>query len=216
LDFRQEVMVMPMKRRRRRILVLLLLPLLCGLLLVPQVRWPMYGSLRGEAFYQGMPTSYWRHRIQQHERAKDAQKVTLNVDWIQKLKSVVGLLPDDLPPDILGRDPETLAVRIELLRDSDDRVRAAVATNIGMIGPAAREVIPLLIDMLQDPSVDVQLSAAMGLYYFGQEAGEALPSLRRLLELYRDHPYRALLMRLVIREIDAAGTANGIAPLGVP
>jgi hypothetical protein len=30
---------------------------LSGLLLVPQVRWPIYGWLREEAFYQGRPTS---------------------------------------------------------------------------------------------------------------------------------------------------------------
>src|SRR5262249_51464347 len=32
--------------------------------LVPAVRWPVIGWARGEAFYQGMPTSYWRSEIQ--------------------------------------------------------------------------------------------------------------------------------------------------------
>ena len=48
------------RRRWRLLLALTLLLLAGGLALVPGVRWPVYGWLRGEAFYQGRPTSYWR------------------------------------------------------------------------------------------------------------------------------------------------------------
>ena len=50
-------------KRRRLLLALALLLFVVGLLLVPSVRWPLYGWLRGEAFYQGMPTSYWHAEI---------------------------------------------------------------------------------------------------------------------------------------------------------
>src|SRR5690242_8106067 len=55
-----------MKHRWRLWLLLLLLLLLGGLLLVPQVRWPVYGWLRGEAFYQGMPVSWWAEEIEEN------------------------------------------------------------------------------------------------------------------------------------------------------
>jgi hypothetical protein len=41
-----------MKHRRRLFLLLVLLLLIGGAFLVPSVRWPIYGWLRGEAFYQ--------------------------------------------------------------------------------------------------------------------------------------------------------------------
>ena len=51
------------KRRRPTLVLVLVLLLVGGLLLVPSIRWPVYGWLRGEAFYQGLPTSYWRAEI---------------------------------------------------------------------------------------------------------------------------------------------------------
>src|SRR4051812_35296657 len=47
---------------RRRVLlaaVALLVVFLGGALLAPDVRWAVWGRLRGEAFYRGRPTSYW-------------------------------------------------------------------------------------------------------------------------------------------------------------
>jgi HEAT repeat protein len=195
-------------KRRRLLLPLLLLLLLGGLLLVPQVRWPVYGWLRGEAFYQGMPTSYWRQRIQQYERPKDAKKQASIDDWIQKLESVFGLLADDLPLDILGHDPGTVAVRLELLQDSDECVRKAAILDISLIGPSARPAIPLLINLCEDPSVAVQLRAIVAVGQFGPEAKEALPSLRRLLELYDGSLFHQYLLRTAIRDIDPEAAAR--------
>ena len=36
-----------------------------GLLLIPSVRWPLHGWIRGEAFYQRMPTSWWEKEIEE-------------------------------------------------------------------------------------------------------------------------------------------------------
>jgi hypothetical protein len=44
-------------KRRCLLVILPLLLLLGGLLLVPSVRWPLYGWLRGVAFYTGMATT---------------------------------------------------------------------------------------------------------------------------------------------------------------
>ncbi len=47
-----------MKHRRKLFLLLVLLLLMGGLLLVPEVRWPVHGWLRGEVFYQAGVSSY--------------------------------------------------------------------------------------------------------------------------------------------------------------
>ena len=54
-----------MLKRHRLMLVLGLLFLLGSPLLMPSVRWSVYGWLREEAFYQGMPTSWWASEIQE-------------------------------------------------------------------------------------------------------------------------------------------------------
>ncbi len=43
--------------------VLLGAVLACALLALPSIRWPLWGWMRGEAFYEGRPTSYWRWEI---------------------------------------------------------------------------------------------------------------------------------------------------------
>jgi hypothetical protein len=53
------------RRRWRLLLTLTVLLLLGGLVMMPSVRWPVYGWLRGEAFYQGMPSSWWEQEIQE-------------------------------------------------------------------------------------------------------------------------------------------------------
>src|SRR5271154_6264238 len=70
------------KHRLRLCLVLLLLLLVSGLLLAPSVRWPIYGWLRGEAFYQGMPTSYWRSEITRLNREPT---------WAERLLERIGV-----------------------------------------------------------------------------------------------------------------------------
>src|SRR5262245_54144580 len=53
----------PMSRRWLLRAVLLLLAVLAVALAVPDVRWPLWGWLRGESFYRGWPTSYYRHLV---------------------------------------------------------------------------------------------------------------------------------------------------------
>jgi hypothetical protein len=113
-----------MKRRRRFWLLLALLLLVVGgLLIVPAVRWPIYGWLKGEAFYQGMPTSYWRERIQNHLEARLARLRGVERPWIIEAMGDLGISienPVDWP-DVLGSDePAAVPVLIELLAEDDD------------------------------------------------------------------------------------------------
>jgi len=95
----------------------------------------------------------------------------------------LGLPPGDLShlPVVLGKDPASAAVRIELLRDSDSAVRGAAAYCIGILGPPARPAIPILIDLLEDPDPAVRMSVAVGLWYFGPDARAAVPGLQQRL-----------------------------------
>jgi hypothetical protein len=115
-----------MKRRWRPWLALLLLLLLVSsLLLVPSVRWHVYGWLKGEAFYQGKPTSYWRERILSHLEARATGAMAFEVPWIVGVMDDLGIpvsfenpleWPDVLRPD----EPAAVPVLVELLTTDDD------------------------------------------------------------------------------------------------
>jgi hypothetical protein len=169
---------------KRRWLWLLLLLLVGASLLHPSVHWRLIGWVRGEAFYQGRPTTYWQQRIQEYQQlTEDERWSAWNDHWMRTVEKLLGLPPDDYHPAVLYHDdPATMPVRLELLRDANPDVRKAVALNIGVIGLPARPAIPILIDLLEDPDLSVQRTAANALMSYGpEEAKEAVPSLRQLL-----------------------------------
>src|SRR5262249_19480472 len=51
-------------KRRWLCLSLVLLLLAVGVFMVPSARWSLYGWVRGEAFYQNRPTSWWAEEIE--------------------------------------------------------------------------------------------------------------------------------------------------------
>jgi hypothetical protein len=63
-----------MTRRWRLWLTLGLLLLLGSLALVPSVRWRVVGWVRGEAFYQGRPTTYWRRQVERLDQGMPHNK----------------------------------------------------------------------------------------------------------------------------------------------
>ena len=62
-------------------------------------------------------------------------------------------------------------------------------------GPAAREVLPDLIDSLNDPYYLVRMGVVKTLGQLGSEARPALPVLTRLLEETNDEPFRRALLQ---------------------
>jgi len=62
-------------------------------------------------------------------------------------------------------------------------------------GPAAREVLPDLIDSLNDPYYLVRMGVVKTLGQLGSEARPALPVLTRLLEETNDEPFRRALFQ---------------------
>lgn len=53
--------------RRRLLLAFVLLLLAGGTLSLPAVHWRLIGWWRGEAFYQGRPTSWWARQLKRDE-----------------------------------------------------------------------------------------------------------------------------------------------------
>ncbi|OAI46023.1 hypothetical protein AYO44_12130 [Planctomycetaceae bacterium SCGC AG-212-F19] len=115
-----------------------LLLLVGSLLLVPSVRWPIYGWLRGEAFYQGMPTSYWSREIQQwngkaeYGRSVCGKRSSPPSTWIDQVKEHFGL-QTSLTPEVLETDAQALPVLRALAKDPNPEVRSCAAQAIHII-----------------------------------------------------------------------------------
>jgi hypothetical protein len=90
-----------MIRRWRIVLGLALLVALTAMFAHPAIYWPVAGWLRGEAFYQGRPTSYWSQAI--WTWANDSAAGT----WLDQARVSVGMRKSDpIPrPPVIGDDP---------------------------------------------------------------------------------------------------------------
>jgi hypothetical protein len=114
---------------------------LAGSLLSPDVRWWLYGHLRGEAFYKGRPTSYWRGRVTAwNDLGFYPPAVSLVVrrprwwaDWPPWCSGRAAPLLEAEP--FPGDDPASIPVLVELLRDGDAQVRADAAEALKRIDP---------------------------------------------------------------------------------
>jgi hypothetical protein len=158
-------------KRRQLLLTLLLLLLLGGLLLVPQVRWPIYGWLRGEAFYQGMPTSYWSIQIDRH--------YGLTKDRIDDLRQLLGLRSGVVSDDrVLSVDVGAVPVLTELLSDPEPKVRWAAVWQLYMVAPENQASIPVLLDLLRASETYIRNDAIYLLGEFRSRARGAIPVLR--------------------------------------
>jgi hypothetical protein len=137
-----------MKRRYRWLLALLLL--VAASFLLPAVHWRLIGWVRGEAFYQGRPTSYWRSECQCWRwnppctgpgywcrfRSDD------RYSWIEKYLPVPKMA-------LLQGDPGALPVLLELLDVDEAAHEVLTVSALHNLGPAARPAVPRLMDLVQ-------------------------------------------------------------------
>jgi hypothetical protein len=182
---------MPMKQRPRLFLVVVLVFLVGGLLLVPSVRWPIYGWLRGEAFYQGMPTSWWAKEIEERydydffyiDAIIPGHKLT---SWFAETRSSPSLwerLEQRLKPGkaatpvmsairigapLLDGDAEALPVLLGLIRgksSKSSKSRLAAISGLLAQGKQRPEVVEALLMATQDPDGGVREEAITVLKY---------------------------------------------------
>jgi HEAT repeat protein len=185
-----------MSRRLLFRAVVLLGVVLAGALAVPNVRWPLWGWLRGESFYRRWPTSYYRALVK--------RGVTLEPQDTGGLALTTPALPLPLEgrPEVapvyrrLGLTPrpsavlfdradagEATPVLAELLHDGDPNVVANTALLIGYLGPPARRSAPDLAAVLErseDGTLRMAVAWALGRVDPGSdEAARALAGLVR-------------------------------------
>ncbi len=159
---------------------------------LPDLRWAAWGHLRGEAFYRGRPTSYWRGQL---------------ADWLSvNDMTCLPPLPPHTLPDLLGYDrTDQLERRLGISPRVGDE-----ANYLWNGDPAA---VPVLIELLQDPAPGMAPQAAHGLERIGPDARAAVPTLVRMARLEHEPPnvYRPIAGAL--RKIDPAAAA-GLAAEG--
>jgi HEAT repeat len=172
-----------MSRRRVLLGAGVLLVVLAGALAQPGVRWPLWGWLRGEAFYRGRPTSYWAGRLKNEPcefcQNADAQASGGLKVWVetrpapQRPPPLVGALyrlfrVRPAPSEVLfegGEDCRLVPVLIELLQDQNPSVVRLAALYLGGLGPAARPAAPALVVALavwNDEDLRLVLAYALG------------------------------------------------------
>jgi hypothetical protein len=165
---------------------------------IPFVRSGVTGLLRGESFYRGRPTSYWREELKEWK-----DELPQPTDWFWPLRQVLPdrFLPDAPPVYVLslfsgrcmmggelepnprlsmfGGDPDAVGVLVELLRDPEAWVRCDAAQALGAVGPGGEAGVPALVVALDDESLEVARNAAWALGEMGPGAKAAVPALTR-------------------------------------
>jgi HEAT repeat protein len=148
------------------------------------------GQLRGEKFYDGRPTSFWRKELL--DPAPGVQTNTIKA--------------------LADGGPAAVAVLIDLLRtdgaSGGAEVRLSAALALGHIGSGAEPAVPALTEALSDRSADVRLAAAEALAQVGPAAGGAVPAMTALLK--EEQPAR------VVRALKALRRLRGVNHEAIP
>jgi HEAT repeat protein len=149
-----------------------------ALLALPNVRWPLWGWLRGESFYRGWPTSYYRDLVKRGvtlepsdtgELVATAPAPSLPLEGRPEVTPVyrgLGLAPRRSRVLFDPADADRAApVLAELLRDGDPDVVANTSVVIAYLGPPARRSAPALAAVLEgsdDEALRLPLAWALG------------------------------------------------------
>jgi hypothetical protein len=182
----------------RRWLLWLLPPVLLVIAAVvialPGPRYTLWGQIRGESYFEGWPTSYWRDVLRNASKPRQASIL----DPLHRLLGTTWPPAPTWESILLGGDPKSLGVLRELLHDDDDFVRAIACNGLGNIAHRARDsqqtvvgleaAIPEIMQVLTGASesgID-KSSAVIALGSFGPDARDAMPLLLRGLK--SDHP----------------------------
>lgn len=143
----------------------------------------LVGLLRGDAYYQGMPTSYW-HDVATHQYQEQNGK-GVSPSWLEQVKSLVRWRARRRGPDTLfKRDPAAQAVLLQLALDADAAHYLRVRALESCAGPPLSGDDRATVDRyLDDPDRNLRHAAAAILVRLNQSES----ALERLLgELKRE------------------------------
>jgi hypothetical protein len=183
-----------MKRRRRLWLGAAALLLVAALVAVFEPTGMVRGLLRGEDFFRGRPTSYWREALR-----ADGQAGTLSHVTVESFR---------------GKWSSALPVLLACLKDPDRNVRWPAVNLLAHCSAPTPEILPPLRQALHDPDPEVRLQALLALGALGANARAAVPE---LAALYRDpQPQVAHFADRALWQIDVAAAlkAGGWRPFG--
>jgi hypothetical protein len=148
-----------MKRRRRLWLALVLLLFVAASFMLPAVRWRVIGWVKGEAFYEGRPTSYWANEI---DEWLTFQALGQSASWSERFFKAVGL-------DYQRRRPEPVVLGpLFELSKHDGPAR-------DLYRPINAAAIPVLVDLLKDRRESVR-QKAVSAFFFASDQGD--PAIR--------------------------------------
>jgi hypothetical protein len=171
--------------------------------LVPTGCYVVVGVWRGEHFYKGRPTSYWRDVLLEDQR-QHAWPFSLfgqarslanqgsgllgiggrtppaphvyNLNFRQFVESFPGECPRLA---VFGRNPAAAQVLLDLLSDTDIDVRKQACHALGLTKPPSAQAVPALAQALEDGDPFVRWTAAWALGQYGTVAQPAVPALVR-------------------------------------
>jgi hypothetical protein len=148
----------------------------------PGIYWRAIGWIRGEAFYNGRPTSYWHAQLDQYEEVWAhcwGQIHVLrpkNTKFEILVQSIFGIKLDDRGYALWDGDPQAIPVLLELLKYPDCKSRRVAATGLSNVGPPAENASPLLIEIAQSsPEYPLYKCAFYALLIIGREPGTEIP-----------------------------------------
>jgi hypothetical protein len=179
-----------MKRRRLFWLSLLLLLLVLAVVVFPASRWRIIGWVKGEAFYDGRPTSYWSERIKaRHVRHDERSKLILakannTYSWTRLWSDLTGRDTEDLSDPLCTQesaypfaDTAAVPVMIELLGDPESQVRIYTCHALVTVEGSNKAAIPALVLMLGSADVYDRRNAASVLAIIGPEGPNVVRAL---------------------------------------
>jgi HEAT repeat protein len=157
----------------------------------------LIGLLRGQHFFRGRPTLYWKKSLGDPDPAVHAAALTQlkeggseavpvlvaiwseedNSGWeaIQVRCKAGGILSQ------IGSGAEAAVIPLaRAVKDNDPHIRSVAITALGSLGPRGwSEAVPALVDLLE---TEDRQAAAQALSRFGPQALPAVPALEKLLQ----------------------------------
>ncbi|OAI48645.1 hypothetical protein AYO44_06695 [Planctomycetaceae bacterium SCGC AG-212-F19] len=173
-------------KRHSRLLVVLAVLLVTANVLHPAVHWRLIGWARGEAFYQGRPTSYWADKIEAtYQPVWGTGSVIGNGGTIWYVETQLsrldqflqqwlpGTTPVSVPPaltngPLLDGDFDALPVLLALLRNESAKLRQVAVSGLVAQGRDKPEVIKALHEAAKDPDDLVRQDAEVGLQHLAR------------------------------------------------
>jgi hypothetical protein len=183
-----------MRRRRRSILALFTV---AALLAVPAVHWRLIGWVRGEAFYQGRPTSYWAREL----RSFRSFPVGCSFETGAFPRPLKDIVRSNSQPGLFLRPKgiwSWILVRLDFPFPFPCEITSESAEDLFPHDDAT--AVPVLTELLDNPDTNVTWFAAWRLKGYGAEAIAAIPALRRATN--SPHRDTALLAAALLEDLD--------------